>query len=313
MAAMPLSHLVNPIVIEHRRWDPVTGIFAAATTTGSTMLGSTADMIYNPYKEYKRGRSPKASARALQAPTLPGSPLSREPSSTRVSAADEANINSSRTSSVGPGPESGLEKRRNGLSVAGSMAGATMKGFGKFTGSYFKGVVVDIPHAAAEGFRQVPRLYGETPKDYGAIQGWKSGAIMGGRNFVDGMSDGFSGFFTQPVNGARDEGALGAVKGFAKGTIGLATKVPSGKQLSQSMKVSRANLTVCLAGIGLVAYPFQGITKSIEGAFRSQSRKAIVSARLKSGYYETTRMQMTDEERRQILQAFDRFLLSSDA
>lgn len=245
MAAMPLSHLVNPIVIEHRRWDPVTGIFAAATTTGSTMLGSTADMIYNPYKEYKRGRSPKPSARALQAPTLPGSPLSREPSSTRLSAVDEASLNSSRTPSVGPGSENGLEKSRSGLSIAGSMAGATMKGFGKFTGSYFKGVVVDIPHAAAEGFRQVPRLYGEKPKDYGAIQGWKSGAIVGGKNFVDGMTDGFTGLFTQPINGAKEEGALGAVKGFAKGTIGLATKVPSGKQLSQFIKLDRANLGVC--------------------------------------------------------------------
>ena len=187
-----------------------------------------------------------------------------------------------------------------------------MKGFGKFTESIFRGAVVDVPHAAAEGFRQVPRLYGEKPKDYGSVQDWKSGAIVGGKNFVDGMTDGFTGLYTQPVNGAKEEGALGAVKGFAKGTIGLAAKVPSGKQLSQSMKLDRANLGVCLASIGLVAYPLQGITKSIEAAFRSQNRKAIVSARLKSGYYETTRMQITDEERREILREFDRFLLSSD-
>ncbi|CAG8909924.1 unnamed protein product [Penicillium egyptiacum] len=283
-----ISHLVNPIVIEHRRWDPITGMLAAATRTGSTMLGSTADMIYNPYKEYKRGRSPNTSARALQAPAVPGDPLSRVPSPTRISAADEANSHNCRTPSVGPGSETGPVTTRNGLYVAGSMLGATMKGFGKFTGSYFKGVVVDIPHAAAEGFRQVPRLYGEKPKDYGVVQDWKSGAIVGGRNFVDGMSDGFTGLFTQPVNGAKEEGALGAVKGFAKGTIGLATKVPS-------------------AGIGLVAYPFQGITKSIEAAFRSQSRKAIVNARLKNGYYETSRMQMADEERSEMLQSFDRF------
>jgi hypothetical protein len=32
------------------------------------------------------------------------------------------------------------------------------------------------------------------------------------------MTDGFTGLFTQPVNGAKEEGALGAVKGFAKGT-----------------------------------------------------------------------------------------------
>jgi ribosome maturation protein Sdo1 len=61
-----------------------------------------------------------------------------------------------------------------------------------------------------------------------------------------------------------------------------------------------------------VAYPFQGITKSIEAAFRTQSRKAIVSARLKDGYYEARRMQMTDEERREILHSFDRFFYSSD-
>jgi hypothetical protein len=208
-------------------------MLAAATKTGSSMLGSTADMIYNPYKEYKRGRSPNTSARGLQAPALPGSSVSRESSSTRISATDGANSHNSRTPSVGPGSEIQPDESRNGLLVAGSMLGATMKGFGKFTGSYFKGVIVDIPHATAEGFRQVPRLYGETPKDYGGVQDWKSGAIVGGRNFVDGMTDGFTGLFTQPVNGAKEEGALGAVKGFAKGTAGLATKVPSGKQLSQ--------------------------------------------------------------------------------
>jgi hypothetical protein len=39
----------------------------------------------------------------------------------------------------------------------------------------------------------------------------------------------------EPVNGAKEEGALGAVKGFAKGTAGLATKVPSGKQFAFTM------------------------------------------------------------------------------
>lgn len=78
------------------------------------------------------------------------------------------------------------------------------------------------------------------------------------------------------------------------------------------MQPNKAKLDILLAGIGLVAYPFQGITKSIEATFRSQSRKAIVNARLKSGYYETTRMQMTDEERREILQSFDRFLRAWD-
>lgn len=104
-----------------------------------------------------------------------------------------------------------------------------MGGFGKFTATYFKGVVVDIPYAAAEGFRQVPRLYGEQPKEYKAIKDWKTGAIYGGRNFVDGITDGFTDLFTQPVKGAQEEGVAGAAKGFMKGTLGFATKVPSGK------------------------------------------------------------------------------------
>nr|XP_001394072.2 sterol glucosyltransferase [Aspergillus niger CBS 513.88] len=231
---------INPIHIENRRWDPVTGIISASTSTGSAMLKSTGEMLYNPYKEY-------------------------------TSSHTETSINS--------GPNN------NALSTAGNMVGASLKGFGKFTGAYFKGVVVDIPYAAAEGFRQVPRLYGEEPKQYGTVRDWKSGATMGGKNFVDGMTDGFKGLFTQPIKGAREEGALGAVKGFAKGTIGLATKVPS-------------------AGIGLVAYPFQGIAKTIEAAVRSKTGKAILLARLRDGYAMTERAHMTEDEQQYLLRRF---------
>lgn len=220
-----ISFHVNIIIIENRRWDPITGILSATTTTGSSMLHSTADMIYNPYKEFQRGRSPKPSSRALEATIAPTGAHPQEPSSREQSVTDNEILHESAPPSLQPD----LPQRKPGILVAGSMLGATVKGFGKFTGSYFKGVVVDIPHAAAEGFRQVPRLYGEQPKDYGSIQDWKSGAIFAGKNFVDGMSDAFTGIITQPVNGAKEEGALGAVKGFAKGTIGFATKIPSGK------------------------------------------------------------------------------------
>ncbi|KAI2881618.1 CAZyme family GT1 [Aspergillus niger] len=271
---------INPIHIENRRWDPVTGIISASTSTGSAMLKSTGEMLYNPYKEYTSSRSPKPpisrTASALSTTTTSSSSrsladfpeTSRRPSD-RIDT--ETSINS--------GPNN------NALSTAGNMVGASLKGFGKFTGAYFKGVVVDIPYAAAEGFRQVPRLYGEEPKQYGTVRDWKSGATMGGKNFVDGMTDGFKGLFTQPIKGAREEGALGAVKGFAKGTIGLATKVPS-------------------AGIGLVAYPFQGIAKTIEAAVRSKTGKAILLARLRDGYAMTERAHMTEDEQQYLLRRF---------
>ncbi|CAK7221906.1 hypothetical protein SBRCBS47491_004689 [Sporothrix bragantina] len=232
----------NPIHIENRRWDPLTGSLSSVTATGTNMIQGAGEMLYNP--------------------------------ATNGNTDDSNSDISSRA------------YKSNGLATAGNMAAGTLKGFGKFTGGYFKGVTVDLPHAAAEGFRQVPRLYGEQPKDYGPVRDWKSGAIVGGRNFVEGMADGVAGLFVKPVKGAIEEGALGAIKGFAKGSIGLATKVPS-------------------AGIGLVAYPLHGITKSIESAFRSKTRKAVVHARLRDGSRQTYKMHLTPEQQGQIANKYD--------
>lgn len=109
------------------------------------------------------------------------------------------------------------------------MAGAGLKGFGKFSSTYLRGVIVDIPHAAAEGFRRAPQLYGEKPKDYGTVHDWKSGVAVGGKNFVGGMAGGVAGLITQPLKGLKEDGRDGAVKGLTRGALGLATKMPSGE------------------------------------------------------------------------------------
>lgn len=67
------------------------------------------------------------------------------------------------------------------------------------------------------------------------------------------------------------------------------------------------------AGIGLVAYPFHGITKSIETAVRSRSRRAVVNARLIDGYRQTQKMQLSEAEKHEILRNFDRLYYSLDA
>lgn len=197
------SYNVNPIIIENRRWDPLTGVLSAAGSTGSNMARSTRDIFYSPYEELKRSRHP----------------ANRNDGSRRTSQDTTTQSISSAESS----------RSRDNIETAGNMAGASLQGVGKFYGTYFRGAVVDIPHAAAEGFRRAPQLYGEKPKDYGTVSDWKSGAKVGGKNFVGGMTSGVTGLLTQPLKGARDEGASGAVKGFARGTMGLATKMPSGE------------------------------------------------------------------------------------
>lgn len=112
------------------------------------------------------------------------------------------------------------------------MVGATLQGFGKFSATYLRGVIVDIPHAAAEGFRRAPRLYGEKPKEYGTVSDWKSGIKVGGKNFVGGMTSGVTGMITHPLEGLLDDGSSGALRGLARGAMGMATKMPSGEHPS---------------------------------------------------------------------------------
>ncbi|KAH7134914.1 sterol glucosyltransferase [Dendryphion nanum] len=154
----------------------------------------------------------------------------------------------------------------NGVVTAGRAAAAGAKGFGKFNLSMFKGAVVDLPLAAAEGFRAVPKLYGEEVKDHGKVTDVVSGFTVGGKNFVHGISDGVSDLWKRPYEDAKKEGALGFVKGVGKGTVGFTSKVVG-------------------ATLGIVAYPGQGICKSIRHGVKRQTRNKVKLARLQEGQW----------------------------
>ncbi|KAF2798871.1 glycosyltransferase family 1 protein [Melanomma pulvis-pyrius CBS 109.77] len=149
---------------------------------------------------------------------------------------------------------------QSGIKTAGRMAGASAKSFGKMYMGIVKGMVVDIPFAAAEGFRAVPKLYGEDVQNHGEVSDWKSGAAVAGRSFTHGISDGVSDLFVKPIQDGKKDGALGFVKGVGKGSLGFTSKTAS-------------------AIIGLVAYPGQGICKSIRHAANSQTRRRVAAQR----------------------------------
>lgn len=58
---------------------------------------------------------------------------------------------------------------------------AFAKGVNYLAVGTFKGGMVDVPLALAEGFRNVPRLWGEKVEDQEEITGWKSGATVAGK------------------------------------------------------------------------------------------------------------------------------------
>ncbi|KAJ9662528.1 hypothetical protein H2201_006016 [Coniosporium apollinis] len=161
--------------------------------------------------------------------------------------------------------------RKAGLNTAGAMAAASGKGLGKFFVSLSKGALVDIPVAATEGLRVMPRLYGEEPKDHGKVTDWKSGAAVAGKTFSHGMYEGLTDIFVLPYKGKEEEGAVGVAKGLGKGLVSLTAKTGAGI-------------------VGLAAYPGLGIYKSIRAAVKTATRKQIEVAKWAEGEW----MMMTE-------------------
>lgn len=174
----------------------------------------------------------------------------------------------------------------NGAVTAGRMASTTAKGFYNFNMALFKGTIVDIPLATAEGFRNVPRLYGEEPRNHGEVTGIVSGFQVGAKNFAHGMVDGFSDPFKQSYQLGKKEGALGAAKGFGRGMAGLITKTGS-------------------AVVGIVAYPGDGISKSVRHIVKSGTRKKIRMHKMVESEW-LMRNEGAEKDARRIIETFER-------
>jgi hypothetical protein len=169
-------------------------------------MKATGDIFLLPYQEFRR--HPQSSSKN-DLPETSG----RSPSVSSTGASSVVTTNS---------------ERQSRLKTAGAALGASAKSMGKAVGHSYKGMLIDMPLAASEGLRAVPRLYGDEVKSHGDVRDWKSGAMFAGKNFAQGMTEGLSDLFVQPYKGGRQEGAKGVMKGLAKGTLGATTKVSSG-------------------------------------------------------------------------------------
>ena len=222
-------HEASPVIIKARRWDPVTGTTSAVIGTGADLARATSDMVFKPYQEFTR------SSTSSSRPSVSGSSSSSTTNASRTNSQDLASLEEPHPTGIKD------EDLRFDWENTAAAVTTSAKGVGRFIGSYYKGVIVDIPLATTEGLRAVPRLYGEDVEDY-VVRDWKTGAAVGGKNFAHGMTKGLTGFFTEPIKGGAKEGPMGLVKGFAKGTLGIATKMPSGKKLLNRFSVNKSVL-----------------------------------------------------------------------
>lgn len=152
-------------------------------------------------------------------------------------------------------------------------------------GSLTKATLVDVPLALADGLHAVPRLYGEKVREHGAVTDWKSGGVVAGKSFGYGFYDGLTGIVTQPMNGAKQDGALGFAKGLAKGTVGLVTKPGA-------------------AMFGLLAYPAMGLYKSMNVKDLSPAQTRVLKARQSLSAYNNEKMPPQEPEIGRVLELF---------
>lgn len=253
----------KPIVIENRRWDPVTSASSSALRASYDVLSSLNDIWYAPHKVRKEAQVQVQ----VQAQHAAG-PSSQRPTSTSTSTSNPV------AATAGETPKPSTAK----------MVGASAMSLPRLSGHVVKSFLVDTPYAIAEGCRNTPRLYGEHVAPHAPITDWRSGLRVGGHEFGVGMARGGVDLFVQPYRGAREDGARGFVVGVGKGCVGAVVKI-------------------WMAGLGVWAYPAQGVWRSVYDATHGRTRKSVFSARRIHDLYYARRDQ---EDEKKVLEAFER-------
>ncbi|PNS21582.1 Sterol 3-beta-glucosyltransferase [Sphaceloma murrayae] len=157
----------------------------------------------------------------------------------------------------------------------------TSKGVGRILDASFRSPM-DFSHALAKGFHNAPRLYGDdTVRKSDKITDFKSGIRAAGKEFGFGMYDGITGIFTQPVSGAKKEGAAGFIKGIGKGIGGIVLKPQA-------------------AVFGIPGYMMKGVYKELQGTWGKSVQNYIIAARTAQGFEDWHLS--THEERSDIVQ-----------
>jgi hypothetical protein len=142
----------------------------------------------------------------------------------------------------------------------------TGKGISRIIGASLKSPM-DVSLALAKGFHNVPKLYGEEVRTVDRVTGFKSGITTASKEFGYGLYDGITGLVTQPVQGAKKEGAAGFFKGFGKGLAGIYVKPAAG-------------------ALGIPGYMFKGLYKEYMKKFGESTDAYVTAARTAQGFEE---------------------------
>ncbi|KAJ5161084.1 hypothetical protein N7492_006476 [Penicillium capsulatum] len=240
-------HQSKPFIIEIQRWDPLTAISSASLSTATGMADATVGIFVDPYKEYRRLQSRRDSDATVIMPVLDTHSMSRFSHSTPSCATTVVS-----NSPPGQRPVHNSEYARH-------MALASAISLGKFLGRSTRGTFIDLPLAATEGLLAVPRLYGEQTRVHTSVVDWRSGTEVAWSTCTHGLYEGLTDIFVHTYKGKKNQGALGVAKGLSTGLVSLTVKTGA-------------------ATAGLIAYPNQGVYRSLRTNLRRKLAKQVMRA-----------------------------------
>ncbi|KAI5844370.1 hypothetical protein DFP73DRAFT_513109 [Morchella snyderi] len=136
---------------------------------------------------------------------------------------------------------------------------------------------MDFSLGLAQGFHNAPKLYGDNVRDVEKVTGFQSGLKAAGKGLSLGLYDGVSGLVMQPLRGAKEEGAVGLVKGFGKGVGGIILKGGA-------------------AFWSIPGYTMKGIHREIQKLQISDADKHILSSRIAMSEAELHHSSLTEQK-----------------
>ncbi|KAK8853459.1 hypothetical protein IAR55_004166 [Kwoniella newhampshirensis] len=144
--------------------------------------------------------------------------------------------------------------------------------------------MMNIVNSISEGMDNIPRLIGSSTRARPEVDDFESGVREGAKGVFYGYWDGITGLVTEPVEGAKKEGFLGAIKGIGRSYVNVTARPAAGI-------------------VGALSLPIRGAMKEIRTKFSAPQEVVFREPRQISSR-EAAKL-LTEDEKRQLVKIFE--------
>ncbi|KAK4687648.1 hypothetical protein P7C73_g2470, partial [Tremellales sp. Uapishka_1] len=144
--------------------------------------------------------------------------------------------------------------------------------------------LMNIVMSVHEGMANIPQLMGSSSREAGKVDDFSSGVKEGGKGLFFGYWDGITGLVKEPIEGAKKEGAMGALKGIGRSYV-------------------NATVRPAIGILGVMALPLQGAWQGIKSKYTLPQEEVLRKPRETISRMEADKL--SPEDRTRILADFE--------